>query len=102
MKLVWTEPAVASLSAIQDYIARDNAFYAGIFATRLIAAAESLQTVPSRGRIVPEFGRDDVRELLFQHYRIIYRLGGERCEILAVVHGARDLGSLPRLPWDVG
>ncbi len=102
MKLFWTEPAVASLSAIRDYIARDNSFYAGIFVARLIAAAESLQTLPTRGRVVPELRRDDVRELLFQHYRIIYRLDAERTEILAVVHGARDLGTLPRLPWDVG
>lgn len=102
MTLVWTEPAVASLTAIRDYIARDNPFYADVFAARLVAAAETLRDMPARGRVVPELRHEDIRELLFQHYRIIYRLGADRVEILAVVHGARDLDRLPRPPWDVG
>ncbi len=38
MKLVWTEPAVASLRAIHDYIAVDNPFYAGVFAACIASA----------------------------------------------------------------
>ena len=102
MNIVWTEPAVDSLQAIHDYIARDNAFYAGLFTQRLIEIAESLQDLPERGRLVPEAGNADMRELLFQHYRIIYRLRAEIIEILAIVHGARDLSLLPRPPWEAG
>ncbi len=102
MRLVWTEPAVASLAAIRDYIAVDNAFYADVFAARLVVAAETLQNLPERGRVVPELAREDVRELLFQHYRIIYRLGSQQIDVLAIVHGARDLERLPHPPWNVG
>lgn len=102
MKLVWTDPAVASLTAIRDYIAVDNPFYANVFASRLIAAAETLHELPERGRVVPELARNDVRELLFQHYRIIYRLGPRQIDVLAIVHGARDLERLPHSTWDVG
>lgn len=102
MRLVWTEPAVAALAAIGDYIGRDNPFYAGVFVERLILAAESLHELPERGRVVPELPRGDVRELLFQRYRIIYRLRADAVEILAIVHGARDLANVPRPPWDAG
>lgn len=51
---------------------------------------------------MPELAREDVRELLFQHYRIIYRLGPQQIEVLAIVHGARDLERLPHPPWNVG
>ena len=102
MTLVWTEPAVAALAAIRDFIGRDNPFYAGVFAERLILAAESLHELPERGRVVPELSRGDVRELLFQRYRIIYRLRPDGVEILIIVHGARDLSNVPRPPWDAG
>ncbi|MGB4857968.1 MAG: type II toxin-antitoxin system RelE/ParE family toxin, partial [Dokdonella sp.] len=75
------------MAAIRGYIAVDNPFYADVFAARLVAASESPDQLAERGRVVPELSRSDVRELLFQHYRIIYRLGAHRVDILALVHG---------------
>jgi len=31
---------------------------------------------------VPELGRDDVREVLVQRYRVVYRVSTERLEVL--------------------
>jgi plasmid stabilization system protein ParE len=73
MKVAWSEPAVADLVAIHDYIARDSPQYAQRFVERLIAAAEPLETFPELGRIVPE-GDGGHRELLVRSYRIIYRV----------------------------
>ena len=101
MKLVWTEPAVASLEAIREYIAHDNAFYAALFVERLVVAGESLTEMPERGRHVPEARREHVRELLFQRYRIIYHVLRDKVEILAVVHGARDLANSEHPPWEI-
>ncbi|HSP61492.1 MAG TPA: type II toxin-antitoxin system RelE/ParE family toxin [Pyrinomonadaceae bacterium] len=42
-----------------------------------------------------------IRELLYQNYRIIYRIRGDFIEILTVIHGRRDLGSFKPAPWDV-
>jgi len=46
---------------------------------------------PRLGRVVPEVQDENIRELMHQHYRIIYRIAGERIEILTIVHGSRDL-----------
>ncbi|MBN1360412.1 MAG: type II toxin-antitoxin system RelE/ParE family toxin [Sedimentisphaerales bacterium] len=101
MKLYWTEPAVADLAAIRDYIRRDSEFYASRFVNRLFDAAESLVELPARGRPVPEADDPDIRELLYQGYRIMYRVEKERVVILAIVHGARDWTHTETRPWDV-
>ena len=102
MRIEWTEPALDDLAAIREYIARDSEQYAVQFVGRIIDAVEKLSSFPEMGRKVPESRRRDrVRELLFQNYRIIYRLASERIQIIAVLHGARDLRRMKPKPWEV-
>ena len=102
MKIVWTEPAVEDLRELYAYIARDSEMYASGFVERIILAVERLLEHPKVGRVVPESNDENIRELLFQRYRIIYRLQNDNIELLSVIHGARDLGNLESAPWDVG
>jgi toxin ParE1/3/4 len=74
MKIVWTEPAVEDLRELHAYIARDSEMYASGFVERIVLAVERLVDHPRVGRIVPETNEDNIRELLFQRYRIIYRI----------------------------
>ena len=53
-RLEWTEPAVADLENIQDYIARDSAEYADALIERLILYVDRLESFPESGRRVPE------------------------------------------------
>jgi plasmid stabilization system protein ParE len=103
MKLVWSDPAVEDLEAIHTYIGRDSGAYARQFVGRILQAVEVLKQFPKRGRNVPEASdQSAVRELLFQSYRILYRVETERVVILAVIHGSRDLSRLRPRPWEVG
>jgi toxin ParE1/3/4 len=77
--------------AICEYISRDSEFYARLFAQRIFSAVETLALFPEAGRIVPEYRRRALRELLFLNYRIVYRFTGTQVQIAAVVHGARLL-----------
>lgn len=101
MRLQWTEPAVDALQGIHDYIAKDQPFYAARFVDRLTVAAEKLREFPELGRIVPEAARTEIRELIFQGYRIIYRVKPGHIQILTVVHGSRDLRRYSPKPWEV-
>ena len=101
MKIVWTEPAVEDLRELHAYIARDSEMYASGFVERIILAVEQVADHPRVGRVVPEKNDKDVRELLYQHYRILYRIKGEQIEVLTVIHGARDLTALKPAPWEV-
>jgi len=54
----------------------------------------SLETVPRRGRVVPElarFGMQTWHELLVKPYRIVYRVSGDTVTVLALFDGRRDL-----------
>lgn len=102
MRIVWTDPAIVDLSAIRDYIARDSEQYAVQFVGRIIESVEKLTSFPEMGRRVPEArARDRVRELLFQNYRILYRINPGRIQIITVLHGARDLRRMKPKPWEV-
>ena len=102
MKIVWTDPAVKDLHELHAYIARDSEMYASGFVERIILAAERLVEHPKIGRSVPEVNDPNVRELIYQRYRLIYRIKGDWIEILSVIHGARDLEALKLALWEAG
>ena len=41
--------------------------------------------------MVPEFGDQEIREIVVYSYRVIYRIQTEELIIVAIVHGKRDL-----------
>ena len=90
-EVTWTLQALDDLDAVCLLIARDKPGIAQVFATRAFEATDRLVDFPRSGRIVPEVGRDDVREIFVHSYRIIYRIKPDEVEILTVHHGARLL-----------
>jgi toxin ParE1/3/4 len=94
VKLIWTPGAVRDLEQIHAYIAADAPRYADVVAARIVDAFERLTEFPESGRVVPELGRADVRELIQGAYRLVYLLHGDRAEILAIHHGARRFPDL--------
>jgi plasmid stabilization system protein ParE len=62
---------------------------------------EKLADFPDLGREVPEAEeREDVRELIFQGYRIICLRQTDYVYIVAVTYGSRDLSGKDDKPWD--
>jgi addiction module RelE/StbE family toxin len=94
MMLRWTERAVEDLLAIGDYIAVDNPAAARSWVERLRQRAVKALEHPLAGRVVPEIGREDVRETFLRTYRIVYRVVEDGIVVLTVFEGHRLLGSL--------
>ena len=68
-RLEWTEPAVADLKNIQDYIARDSAEYADALIERLMALLQASRAEPDPVWIPTELRRKEVTlELLHLEY----------------------------------
>jgi len=93
-KVIWSYEAADDLDAFAEYIARDSSFYAAAFTRQILDIGCSLNEFSERGRIVPELGNPNIRELLIREYRLIYNIEQSRVVILAFVHGARDLKAL--------
>ena len=97
----WSDPALDDLEGYRNHIAKDSPFYARQFVERVFDYVEKLTDFPKMGRLVPEAeDRDDIRELVYQGYRIIYLLTTELVEIITVVHGSMDLSKQENKPWD--
>ena len=85
---------MGDLDAIAEFIARDSTYYAGLYVQSIMAHVEKLRDLPKSGRVVPEYGREDLREFIFGNSRIVHRLRGDLIEVAAVVHAARQLPDL--------
>ena len=101
MPLLWSQRALDDVAHLRDYIAQDSAFYARQFTERLVKCIGNLSQFPRMGRVVAEAERDDIREVIYQGYRIIYRLNDARDQVvvISVLHGSRDLNNASNQPW---
>jgi plasmid stabilization system protein ParE len=59
---------------------------AGNWVDAVFEKVEILKSNPEVGRILPELGKDAVRELIFGNYRIIYTFTKKQISILTVRH----------------
>ena len=59
--------------------------------TRCGSPQDSIPLFPRAGRVVPEYGDENLREKLFGSYRIVYWLREEVIEIVTIHHAARPL-----------
>ncbi|MDH5721590.1 MAG: type II toxin-antitoxin system RelE/ParE family toxin [Spirochaetia bacterium] len=90
-KIKWLSTAVDDLEEICSYIAKDSEKYAIIIARSIYEIVEDIAKFPERGRVVPEYNRKEIREIIYKSYRIIYRIRDNYIQVLAVYHGARIL-----------
>ena len=89
-KVVWTDESLDDLEAIGVYHDRTSPPYARALVRRLFDSVQVLERHPRIGRIVPELANEDVRELLVDGYRIVYRLRGNRIEVSVILHGRQE------------
>ena len=91
LKIKWSPRAASNLEEICDYIAKDSQYYAILFAKKVTNIVKTIPQFPKSGRIVPEYGDENLREKIYENYRIVYRLKGKLIEIVAICHGAKPL-----------
>ena len=99
-EVVWTEPALADLDAIADYIAVENRQAAVALVRRVFTHVDQLARHPESGSQPNELPRSTrYRQIVEPPCRIFYRVHGERVLILHVMRSERKLrtSSLSRI-----
>ncbi len=94
MKVFFAEDAERDLFEIARWIAEDDPAIADSFAAELRRACLELG---STYRLYPVrflLRGNEIRRRNFKRYAILLRVGKTGVEILRVLHGARDIGSL--------
>jgi plasmid stabilization system protein ParE len=91
-RIVWTDEARLWLREIYDYIAQDSPKAALGVVSGIYRRTRILLQHPEIGHRYHERPNQNIRILLYGHYRIAYRVGEKgKIEILGVFHGALDI-----------
>ncbi len=90
-KIRWSPKAADTFEEICNFIGKDSGFYASMFAKKINSIVKYLSSFPEAGRVVPEYQDNNLREKIFQNYRIVYRIKGYFIEIVTISHSARQL-----------
>ena len=91
MNIIWSPLSLDRISEIAGYIARDKPSAAEKWVKAIFLKVEQLDVSPELGRIVPEIGNSQFRELIYCNYRIIYRIEKIRISILTIRHSRQLL-----------
>ncbi len=89
-KIRWSPKAVDNFEEICRFIGKNSEYYAAIFARKIVSIVTNIPSFPESGRIVPEYQDKNLREKIFQNYRIVYRIKGEVIEIVTISHAAKQ------------
>jgi len=91
-KVIWSEEAIADLSDICGYIARNDPEAALRIGNGILDHVRILAEFPFIGPTYPRGTRGSLREIVFRSYRIFYDVSEElhQVTVLHVWHGARD------------
>jgi toxin ParE1/3/4 len=90
-EIVWSEPALADLDAIADYIALENPAAAAALVKRIFGHVEQLISHPNSGSRPQELGRSRYRQIVEPPCRVLYRYDGHKIFILHVMRSERLL-----------
>ncbi len=90
MKILWSPKAREDLNTIVELISKDKAAAALHWAQTIQKKISRLRRFPRSGRVVPELGRPEIREVIVGDYRIIYKIESH-ISILTIFHGAKKL-----------
>jgi addiction module RelE/StbE family toxin len=89
MRVVWSKESLYQLAEIEAFIAQDNDAMALKFTDLIFSRSLIIEQNPLLGRIVPEFNRPEIRELIIEGYRLVYKIDKEKINILTVFEGHR-------------
>lgn len=89
--VVWADSAKLQLHSIYSYIAQNSEQYALQVIDSITLRTADLAEHPIIGKAVPEYGFEQIREIVEPPYRIIYEIQPDRIEVIAVMHGRQDI-----------
>ena len=91
VKIKWWKTANIDLIQIYNYIYEDSLYYAIKTVKDIIELTEKIKFFPYMGRKIPEYNQENIRELIYKSYRIIYKIDLNEILIRRIWHSSRNL-----------
>ncbi len=93
-KLQFSSLSIIDLEKIIEYYFELNKSTAKKYYKTILLKVKKLKQFPKMGRIVPEFEdlfHDKYREIIYEHFRIIYKISGNVIIIIRIIDSRRLL-----------
>jgi plasmid stabilization system protein ParE len=92
VRIVWSPLAIERAYDAAKYIARDKPEAARAWLVGVFEAVDRLEAFPQSGRMVPEIGLPEYREIVYRRsHRIVYYLEKSTLRILTIRNFAQRL-----------
>jgi len=98
MEVIFTDQFLGRLEEFTDYIALDHVPTAIKWARGVFKQCQKLSSQPESGRIVPEFRRPEIREIIHGNYRLVYEIKSSQIDMLTIWHTRSQVSGLPEDP----
>lgn len=89
MKVIWSDTAIKQVRSIASLIEADKPNSAQKWINEIFDYADSLSELPQLGRIVPEYMKTSIREIILGNYRMIYKIQKKDILIVTVQNGKK-------------
>ena len=86
MKISWSERAQDQVREIFEYISEDRPLVAERILEDLLERVQLLSKFPEQGAPWGGPRRPDLRSIIFESYRLVYRIGAQELAVLSVRH----------------
>ena len=77
------------LQEIYNYIAKDSVYYAIKTTKQIINKTQIIKSFPYVGRKVQTYNSENIRELIYKSYKIIYEIDSKNIYIHRIFHSSR-------------
>ena len=91
--VAWSDRALEDVESAYEYFLERSPDYAARLLWAIERAGDSLAELSERGRVVPELQTPQLRELIVEKHRLVYRVESTRVVIARLIHGAQDFKS---------
>jgi len=85
-EIIWSPRSITDINEIAEFIAKDSFQYAESQTNQFFSKIKALEKHPFSGRIVPELGINNVRQILCGHYGITYEMINNHTITISTVH----------------
>jgi len=90
MRVIISQTVRNDIREIAKYISQDSQYYAEKTSDAIYDKIDLLKSGIYIGRKVPELNNENIRELIYKDYRIIFKIQSGTAYIQTVIHGARE------------
>ena len=91
MRVHWSSRARRQVTELFEYIARDRPLAAEATLLSFLERVELLSELPEQGAPWGDGSRPDLRQIVHESHRVVYRVGVDEVSILSVRHTRMDL-----------